>query len=218
MFLIANQRTVLSKVPIALLAFQSVLTCPSFSTSMAAASNTPQFSKFALSKMSNGEGYVQNVSPRATKLIQDSIDLFSAKPSHEIFKRSWTPDSVFEDPLCYAKGERQYKGQWWGLAAAFSKCDLKAWHVTKDEPTQVNYVQRVAYTFKGFGWTKEIISTISMKLNEDGKVIHMQDRWDHQDPPANFIAWPLRRFNALVVPLFVTIPSEDKAKPGHADL
>ena len=61
-----------------------------FSTStLALDSNSRQLNSATIAKMSNGEGYVTDLSPRASKLIQDSIDLFSAKPSHEIFERSW---------------------------------------------------------------------------------------------------------------------------------
>jgi hypothetical protein len=153
-----------------------------------------------------------------TQLLPHDEQIFSANPSHEIFRRSWAPDAVFEDPLCYAKGERQFKAQFWGLVAAFSKCELLAWHATKDEPNQVNYVQRQRYTFKGLGFSKEMLSTISMKLNDQGKIIHMQDRWNHQDPPANFIAWPLRRLNAVSLPYLISVPPEKGSKPARTEL
>lgn len=81
-----------------------------------------------------------STSDRAKQLISDAQDLFSAKPSHTIFQRSWSPDAIFEDPICYATGARQYKAQWWGMPAAFSKSELLAWHVVKDEPSEVQYV------------------------------------------------------------------------------
>lgn len=107
---LVGQRSLLSAAPIGLLAFQSLLGTSSASFPIVTASNTPKqahvrhLSDVSLRKMSNNEGYVDDISPRAKKLIQDSIDLFSARPNHEIFKRSWTPDAVFEDPLCYAIG------------------------------------------------------------------------------------------------------------------
>lgn len=81
-----------------------------------------------------------STSARAKQLIADAQDLFSAMPSHKIFDRSWSPHAIFEDPICYATGARQYKAQWWGMPAAFSKSELLAWHVVKDEPNEVQYV------------------------------------------------------------------------------
>lgn len=43
------------------------------------------------------------------------------------------------------------------MPAAFSKSDTLAWHVTKDTPEEISYVQRQRYTFKGFGWTKVLV-------------------------------------------------------------
>lgn len=124
----------------------------------------------------------------------------------------------FAHPSISLPGERQYKAQWWGLAAAFSKCELLAWHVTRDDPEEIHYVQRQRYRFRGLGIEKDILSTIRMILNEDGKVVHMQDRWDHKDPPANYIAWYLRRLNAVTLPYFINIPHTDGSKPNRAEL
>lgn len=41
-----------------------------------------------------------------------------------------------------SSGERQYKAQWWGMPAAFSKSDLLAWHVEKDDHREIRYVRR----------------------------------------------------------------------------
>lgn len=41
----------------------------------------------------------------------------------------------------FLAGERQYKAQWWGMPAAFSKSELLAWHVEKDDPREIRYVR-----------------------------------------------------------------------------
>ena len=54
----------------------------------------------------------QDVDAKTYQLIKDAQDLFSAKPSLEIFKRSWSPDAIFADPICHAEGWKQYAAQW----------------------------------------------------------------------------------------------------------
>jgi hypothetical protein len=84
MRLAISSRKLFSVAPITLLATQSLLTCTPASYSIAlAASSMPglnnqarsHFTQATLNKMSNGEGYVDELSPRASQLIQDSIDV-----------------------------------------------------------------------------------------------------------------------------------------------
>jgi hypothetical protein len=122
-----------------------VSTSPLLSLSNVAASKTPQRAfTVSSSKMSSSDAssdYVAgDLSAQTSQRIQDAHDLFGARPSHSIFKRSWSPDAIFEDPICYATGERQYKAQWWGMPAAFSKSELLSWHVEKDDPREIRYV------------------------------------------------------------------------------
>lgn len=111
-----------------------------------AASTLPQRSFFSNSKImsqGNDNNYVSGeLTAQTSQRIQDAVDLFSAKPSHSIFKRSWSAHAIFEDPICYAVGERQYKAQWWGMPALFGKSELLAWHVEKDDPREIRYVSK----------------------------------------------------------------------------
>ncbi|UZJ52222.1 hypothetical protein CBS101457_001542 [Exobasidium rhododendri] len=155
-----------------------------------------------------------DLTAQTTTRIQDAFDLFGAKPSHSIFQRSWSPDAIFEDPICFATGERQYKAQWWGMPAAFSKSELLSWHVEKDDPQEIRYVQKQRYTVKGLGLKKEMLSTVVMKLDQHGRIIHFQDRWDGKDMPTNVVAMTLRRLNALVMPYLITVPSSSAKEVG----
>lgn len=51
-----------------------------------------------------------------------------------------------------------------------------------------------------------------MRLNENGKIVYFADRWDHKDPPSNFIAWVCCRMWAacanLIKALIATSTSE----------
>lgn len=181
------------------------------------------FAKMSGQKSKKGQdGYVSGeLSPKATTLIHEALELFGARPSNKYFSNHWTHDAVFEDPLCYAQGHRQYKAQWFGMPAAFSKSDTLAWYVTKDTPEEIAYVQRQRYTFKGLGFKKELVSKVVMKLNEEGKITYFADRWNDQDPPAHFLVWPLRRLNAVVMPYLISQPPVEETQQGgsgHNDL
>lgn len=45
-----------------------------------------------------------------------------------------------------------------------------------------------------------------MKLNQEGKITYFADRWNDQDPPANFIAWVRAAF-AFTVPFLINVIS-----------
>jgi hypothetical protein len=91
---------------------------------------------------------------RRTSTDTPHAQLFSAKPSEEIFTR-WSPDALFEDPICLAVGARQYKAQWYGLAKAFSGSMTRAWRVESVSKEQIKYVQKQWYKVAGF--EKEMI-------------------------------------------------------------
>ncbi|GAC99225.1 hypothetical protein PHSY_006825 [Pseudozyma hubeiensis SY62] len=146
-------------------------------------------------------------------LIKDAVDLFSAKPSPTIFARSWSPTAIFADPICHANGSRQYLAQWYGMPAAFSESHLLEWKLIKDEPRLVEYVQKQRYKVKGLGMVKEMISTVVMERDAEGKVVRFEDRWNHK-PLGGVLGWPFRRANALVLPWIVGVPGESKQAVG----
>lgn len=125
--------------------------------------------------------------------------LFGAKPSLEIFKRSWSPDAIFEDPIAHCRGWRQYAAQWWGMKV-FSTSVTKAWRITKDTPQEIQFAQKQHYGIKRFGFEKTMISTVTMKLDNDGRIIHFQDAWDGKPMPGFWATVSVRRLAAARVP------------------
>lgn len=87
-----------------------------------------------------------------------------------------------QDPICYATGYRQYAAQWYAMRL-FSKSVTSAWRLTVDTPREVQYVQKQVYGIDRFGFEKTMDSTVVMKLDEQGRIKHFQDRWDHKDMP-----------------------------------
>ncbi|PWN97097.1 hypothetical protein FA09DRAFT_330736 [Tilletiopsis washingtonensis] len=171
-------------------------------------SSTTAAASYGMSDSNNGE-----LDAKSEQLIADAQALFSAKPSEEIFTR-WSPDALFEDPICLAVGARQYKAQWYGLAKAFSGSMTRAWRVESVSKEQIKYVQKQWYKVAGF--EKEMISTVVMKLNKEGKVTHFIDMWNHKAPSTNPVIYALRRLNGMIMPLFVGVPKAEQQK--HKDL
>ncbi|EPQ26971.1 uncharacterized protein PFL1_05606 [Pseudozyma flocculosa PF-1] len=151
-----------------------------------------------------------NLDQRTERLVADSVSLFSAKPSPEIFARSWNKDAIFADPIAYAEGARQYMAQWYGMPAAFSASELLKWRLVKSDADEVQYVQRQRYKIKLIGVEKEITSTVALQLDHEGKIKRFEDRWDHKPLPSGSIAMGLRKLNAVTVPLVVGVPKESK--------
>lgn len=89
----------------------------------------------------------------------------------------------------------------------FSKSITSAWRVTKDTPEEIQYVQKQVYGIDRFNFEKVMHSTVVMKLDQQGRITHFQDRWDHKEMPGAW-AYPLRRLNALVMPYFISRPNE----------
>lgn len=153
-------------------------------------------------------------SPLTAERIADAMDLFCAKPSPAIFARSWSPDAIFADAICHATGAKQYLAQWYGMPATFSESRTLVWKLLKDSPTEIKYAQKQHYKVKGLGTTKQMVSTVVMHLDAQGKVVSFEDRWNHK-PMGGAISWPFRRLNALAMPWIVGVPKEAKQGVQH---
>lgn len=104
---------------------------------------------------------LEQPSESTAQLIRDAMDLFGAKPTAELFRRSWMPNAVFADPICHAEGSRQYLAQWYGMPAAFAKSETLEWKLVKQHDSEVQYVQKQRYTVKGLGTTKDMVVSIT---------------------------------------------------------
>lgn len=167
------------------------------------------------------EGFAQQPkiepTPETAQLIKDAQDLFGAKPSPTIFSRSWAPTAIFADPICHANGAKQYLAQWYGMPAAFAESETLEWKLTKQEPREVQYVQKQRYKVKGLGMEKVMISTVLMERDENNKITRFEDRWNHK-PLGGALGWPFRRLNAVTMPWLVGVPKETKQAVGHDSL
>jgi len=141
------------------------------------------------------------LSPRTATLIQDAQALFQARFDPAILQRSWAPNPVFVDPIAYASGMSQVSAQWAGMKI-FKESKTLEWKLKLDEPNRIEYEQKQFYKTSLFSKTME--STVVMELDDQGRIKHFEDRWNHK-PISNGITYPFRRLNGLVMS-FITRP------------
>ncbi|KDE08155.1 hypothetical protein MVLG_01636 [Microbotryum lychnidis-dioicae p1A1 Lamole] len=149
---------------------------------------------------------------KKAQVVQDVLDLFSAKFSKEILERSWAKNAIFADPIAYAEGYDQYSAQWAGMNI-FKSSETLAWKVTKNEPPILQYEQRQRYVLPVTGQEKIINSLVDIELDRDDKIVKLEDRWDGKPLPQGRVAKALRDFSATyIVPTMVNVDKVDKEK------
>ncbi|KAF8599909.1 hypothetical protein BDV93DRAFT_448608 [Ceratobasidium sp. AG-I] len=142
------------------------------------------------------------------QIVEDVLNLFSSQPSLDIFHRTWRKDAVFEDPISKCFGYGEYGAQWYGMPKAFPSSRTLAYKVVSStmDPRRIVYEQTQEYTIRFIGTKKIMNSTVVIDLDENDKIVKLEDKWSGQDQPTRFGALWLRRLNALTLPWFVTAP------------
>ncbi|CAE6445725.1 unnamed protein product [Rhizoctonia solani] len=140
--------------------------------------------------------------------VEDVLELFCAHPSLEIFDRSWHRDAVFEDPFIKCVGFKEYAAQWYGLPKIAAQSTTLQYRVLSSthSPHKIVFDQTQQYTLRYIKRKKTIHSLVIIELDEDGKIIKMEDRWNGEEPPSKWGAIWLRRLNGKTAPFFVRVP------------
>ncbi|KAG8714536.1 hypothetical protein FRC11_008091 [Ceratobasidium sp. 423] len=135
-------------------------------------------------------------------------DLFSSKPNQDIFHRTWRQDAVFEDPLSKCIGYNQYAPQWYSMPKAFPTSRTLSYKVTSSttDPRRIVYEQQQEYTIRFIGAKKVMNSTVIIDLDENDRIVKLEDKWNGKDQPTRFGALWLRRLNAVTLPWLVSVP------------
>lgn len=140
-------------------------------------------------------------------MVQDIISLFCSKPSREKLDKHFAPNATFEDPICIAQGlYPEIAAQWFGMPKAFPVSVTEAYTVTRNEQNLIEYEQRQNYTIAGLGTQKVMYSLVHMELDNNGKIIKFEDRWNGSPQPANAVAKFLRRLNGKSMPKLIAVP------------
>ncbi|KAG8724001.1 hypothetical protein FRC09_000809 [Ceratobasidium sp. 395] len=164
-----------------------------------------------VSRLGNGVE-VQNggmpLEGKRKQIVEDVMNLFSSQPSQDIFHRSWRVDATFEDPLSKCIGYKQYAPQWYGMPKAFPTSRTLAYKVisSTENPNRIVYEQKQEYTIRFINTKKVMDSTVVIDLDENDKIIKLEDKWSGQDQPVRFGALWLRRLNAMTLPWLVKVP------------
>ncbi|SCV74482.1 BQ2448_8121 [Microbotryum intermedium] len=148
---------------------------------------------------------------KKAQVVQDVLDLFSAKFSKEILERSWArTDAIFADPIAYAEGYDQYSAQWAGMSI-FESSETLAWKVTKNEPPILEYELRQRYVLPVTGQEKIMTSLVHIELDRNDKIVKLEDRWDGKPLPQGRVAKAMSDFSATyIVPALVNVDKVDK--------
>ncbi|KAH7107205.1 hypothetical protein BKA62DRAFT_686277 [Auriculariales sp. MPI-PUGE-AT-0066] len=156
------------------------------------------------------------LTPQRQQVVNDVLELFSSRPSLEIFKRSFRPEGEFEDPLSKCIGYEQFGAQWFGMPKVFPVSRNLSHRILSSttNPNRIEYVQAQEYTFRWIGNKKIMYSLVMIDLDENDKVLKLEDKWDGNDQPTRYGAYSLRRLNAKCVPWLVSVPKDDEY-PGH---
>ncbi|QRW12988.1 hypothetical protein RhiLY_11987 [Ceratobasidium sp. AG-Ba] len=98
--------------------------------------------------------------------------------------------------------------KWYGLPKVFSHSRTLMYKVisSTEKPNRIVYEQRQEYTFRLIGTKRAITSIIFIDLDENDKIVRLEDKWNGKDQPVRFGALWLRRLNAVTVPWFIGVP------------
>ncbi|CUA66788.1 hypothetical protein RSOLAG22IIIB_00236 [Rhizoctonia solani] len=140
--------------------------------------------------------------------VEDVLELFCAHPSLEIFERSWRRDAVFEDPFTKCVGYREYAARWYGLPKIATKSATLQYRVLSSthSPHKIVFDQTQQYTLRYINRKKTIHSLVIIELDEEGKIIKMEDRWNGEELPRKWGTIWLRRLNGKTAPFLVRVP------------
>lgn len=151
--------------------------------------------------------------PVRQAILDDTLQLFCARPTLEIFERHWRMDAVFENPLGKCKGYKEYTAQWFGLAKMVSDSKTTSHRVlaSTSSPSRIVYSQTQEYTFRLTKKKKVVQSMVVIHLDNEDKIVMLEDKWKGDDQPSNLASRFFRRLNAKTMSVLIRVP---KPPPG----
>ncbi|EJD05908.1 uncharacterized protein FOMMEDRAFT_18137 [Fomitiporia mediterranea MF3/22] len=144
------------------------------------------------------------------RIISDLSELYCCRPTAEIFRRSFREDAEFEDPLTYSKGVQEIASQWYALPKIFAKSETRASRVLSStlHPNRIVYSQTQQYTVRFLGTKHTVKSIIIVNLDEDDKIMRLEDQWNGEEPPTAWGLATLRRLNGRLTPWLIRVPKD----------
>ncbi|KAL5533067.1 hypothetical protein ACEPAF_4843 [Sanghuangporus sanghuang] len=144
------------------------------------------------------------------RVLDDLKELYCCRPSAEIFRRTFREDAELEDPWSSCKGVNEIVSQWYAMPKIFAKSESIASRVlaSTSQPNKIIYAQTQEYTLRFIGVKRTVKSVIIVDLDEEDKIIRLQDQRNGEEPP---IAWgigTLRRINGRITTWIVRPPKD----------
>ncbi|KAL4067550.1 hypothetical protein J3A83DRAFT_4096743 [Scleroderma citrinum] len=142
------------------------------------------------------------------RIMNDLMELYCCRPSLEIFERIWRHDSIFEDPWVRCEGYDQYAPQWFVMPKLFSQSRTLSSRLmlSTPSPNRFIYSQSQEYTIRFIGKKKQVDSIIVVDLDENDRIIRLEDKWGGEDLPMHYGALLLRRVNARIASWLIKVP------------
>ncbi|KAF8323144.1 hypothetical protein DL93DRAFT_631388 [Clavulina sp. PMI_390] len=139
----------------------------------------------------DGEDRTQ-LDPIRQQILNDTLQLFCARPTLEIFELHWRRDAIFEDPLRQCKGYKEYTAQWFSLPKVVSSSRTISHRVlaSTSSPSRIVYSQTQEYTMRITKRKKVVQSMVVIHLDNNNKITMLEDKWKGDDQPRN---WASRR-------------------------
>ncbi|KAG6335869.1 hypothetical protein ID866_3206 [Astraeus odoratus] len=78
--------------------------------------------------------------------------------------------------------------------------------LSTQSPNRLIYSQSQEYTLRFIGKKKRVDSIIVVDLDEDDRIIRLEDKWKGAEPPTHYGALFLRQTNARIIPWLVKVP------------
>ncbi|KAH8117428.1 hypothetical protein DFH11DRAFT_1687433 [Phellopilus nigrolimitatus] len=128
----------------------------------------------------------------------------AARMLNAIFERSWRKDAVFEDPLAHCEGLNEIAPQ----PKVFSKSETVASRVLSSthHPNRIIYSQTQEYTLRGIGTKRTVKSIVVIELDDDDKIVRLEDQRNGEESPTAWGVGTLRRLNGKFTPWLVRVP------------
>jgi len=125
-----------------------------------------------------------NLSKDQNTLVKGVLDLYSGNATKEKLQL-WTDDAEFQDPLCIARGRKEFEAQWYGLKVAFSKIERLHQQVVSDgNPVKLELKQK--YVIKGINKEQIVSSLVEIHTNSEGtRIQKLLDKWDGELPDSS---------------------------------
>ncbi|KAF8808128.1 hypothetical protein BYT27DRAFT_7098221 [Phlegmacium glaucopus] len=126
----------------------------------------------------------REMKPQEEPVIRSIKEMYSCKPTDDTFA-VYVREAVFHDPVGIAKGQDSIQSQFVGLAKLFPRADITKFRILQNPSTvpenAVLIDQDVAYFRDTSGSPIKVLnSLLTLKLNDENKVVSHNEEWDHQ--------------------------------------